>query len=88
MLEQKTTYFRTCDHAFLIFWRRGKKRTPDTFFLSQEANRAPATKKKTNIYSICHHDVKEACYQMFHNSTSLGEGTIVTLSNLSCQAGG
>ena len=88
MLEQKTTYFRTCDHAFFIFWRRGKKRTPDTFFLSQEANRAPATKKKTNIYSICHHDVKEACYQMFHNSTSLGEGTIVTLSNLSCQAGG
>ena len=87
MLEQKTTYFRTYDHAFLIFWRRGKKRTPDTFFLSQEANRAPPT-KKTNIYSICHHDMKEVCYQTFHNSTSLGEGTIVVLSNLSRQAGG
>ena len=91
----KLIYVRTKDYLFsnlrsrvFDFLEKREKRTPDAFFLSQEANRAPATKKKTNIYSISHHDVKEACYQMFHNSTSLGEGTIVMLSNLSCQAGG
>ena len=90
----KLIYVRTKDHLFwnlrprvFDFLEKREKWTPDTFFLSQEANRAPAT-KKTNIYSICHHDMKEVCYQKFHNSTSLGEGTVVMLSNLSRQAGG
>ena len=38
-------------HVFDFFGEEG-----NTFFLSQEANRAPAI-KKTNIYSIYHHDL-------------------------------
>ena len=90
----KLIYVRTKDYLFpnrrscvFDFLEKREKRTPDTFFLSQGANRVPAI-KKPNVYSICHHDVKETFYQMFHNSTSLGEGTIVMLRNLSCQAGG
>ena len=81
-------YVRTKDYLFwslrsrvFDFWRRGKKTNSWYIFLSQEANRGPAI-KKTNICSICHQDVKRACYQMFHNSASLGGGTIDMLSNL------